>query len=396
MAVTIKVNGSNLSLAHKASQGIVKSTLPDVCKTPAPGGPIPIPYPVIISLTSDLKKGTKSVAVDGGNPAATKVSELSRCTGDEPGTAKGIKSSTQMKEATWLSWSMDVFMEGSNVCRLGDKLLMNHGNTACLGGILQPSVTVGHEDVILELQILCDLMCELAGTEGAKQMQIAYALWAMDRAMNCQSTLKAEVPFDPTDVSPYMSQNDPCRATRNWFIPGHRRPDVVITDGGPPILANIRAVVEMKFDDGSTGFSQTQIQAYRAMFGDRLIVMEEGVDCICEEDDDEQQPDPVPVPVPVPVPESENQTDNAPTDLTPQPVPVPVPAPVPPIPQPTQPPVTAPQGGGGGGIDWGAAAAGVGLGLVAIGLLFVPFDGPVGEAAAASASFSSFALAFGG
>jgi len=140
MGVTIHVNGASNSLVHKGSMGIAKSTVPDVCKTPSPGGPVPIPYPVIVSMSSDLVKGTKTVKVDGGNSAAIKGSEFSRCMGDEPGTAGGVKSSTNMKEATWLLYSFDVKLDGKNACRLSDKMMMNHQNTACLGGIAQQPV----------------------------------------------------------------------------------------------------------------------------------------------------------------------------------------------------------------------------------------------------------------
>lgn len=142
MAVTIKVNGVSNSLVHKGSNGIAKSTLPDVCKTPSPGGPVPIPYPIIISLSSDLKKGTKTVKVDGKKMAAIKGSEFSRCTGDEPGTAGGVKSSTNMKEAKWLLYSFDVKLDGKNACRLSDKMTMNHGNTVCLSGEVQIPLVV--------------------------------------------------------------------------------------------------------------------------------------------------------------------------------------------------------------------------------------------------------------
>lgn len=150
MAVTIHVNGRSNSLVHKGSTCIAKSTIPDVCKTPSPGGPVPIPYPVIISMSSDLDKGTKTVKVDGGNSAAIKGSEFSRCSGDEPGTAGGVKSSTNMKEATWILYSFDVKLEGKNACRLSDKMMMNHGNTACLGGPTQKSV----EDEIMDTKCL--------------------------------------------------------------------------------------------------------------------------------------------------------------------------------------------------------------------------------------------------
>ena len=143
MAVTIHVNGTSNSLVHKGSMGIAKNTLPDVCKTPGPGGTIPVPYVVIISMSNDLVKGTKTVKVDGGQMAAIKGSELSRCTGDEPGTAGGVKSSTNMKEATWITSSFDVKLDGKNACRLTDKMQMNHGNTVCLAGIQQIPVLAG-------------------------------------------------------------------------------------------------------------------------------------------------------------------------------------------------------------------------------------------------------------
>ncbi len=140
MGVTIHVNGKSNSLVHKGSMGIAKSTLPDFCKTPSPAGPVPIPYPVIISMSNSLAKGTKTVKVDGKQMAAVKGSEFSRCNGDEPGTAGGVKSSTNMKEATWLLYSFDVKLDGKNACRLSDKMMMNHGNTVCLGGWLQAYV----------------------------------------------------------------------------------------------------------------------------------------------------------------------------------------------------------------------------------------------------------------
>ncbi|MEI8631458.1 DUF4150 domain-containing protein [Vibrio sp. PP-XX7] len=233
MAVTIKVNGTNLSLVHQGSGGIVKSTLPDVRKTPMPGGPVPIPYPVIISRSADLTDGTQTVLVDGRNPAAVKGSQLSCCTGDEAGTSGGVKSGTQLKEATWLSYSFNVMLEGRNACRLSDKLLMNHGNTACLAGIVQSEILAEHSDSAVELEILCNMMCEEKDKTGKKQDRIRAKLWAIDEATKGGSTMKAEVPYNPVDLTPYMSKTpgQEWRATKNWFMKGHRRPDVIITRG---------------------------------------------------------------------------------------------------------------------------------------------------------------------
>lgn len=154
MPVTIKVNGENNSLVHKGSGHFSKATIPDVCKTPTPGGPVPIPYPNI-SFSSSLSKGTKTVKADGGNMIAIKGSEFSMSTGDEPGTVGGVKSNTFKKESTWITYSFSVKMEGKNACRLEDKKFQNHENTVDIMGAGGPPVTV--EDLIKELK---EIACE--------------------------------------------------------------------------------------------------------------------------------------------------------------------------------------------------------------------------------------------
>ena len=144
MPVTVKVNGTANSLVHKGSNGISMATIPDVCKTPSPAGPVPIPYPNI-SQSAMLDKGTTTVKADGGMMIATKGSEFSLSNGDNAGVAGGVKSSTFMKESTWILYSFDVKMDGSNACRLTDKKFQNHENTADLGGELQAPAVVMHE-----------------------------------------------------------------------------------------------------------------------------------------------------------------------------------------------------------------------------------------------------------
>ena len=97
---------------------------------------MPIPYPNI-AMSSDLAKGTTTVKADGGNMCAIFGSEFSRSTGDEPGTAGGVASSTFIKEATWITFSFDVKIEGKAACRLTDKMFHNHQNTVNMGGLLQ-------------------------------------------------------------------------------------------------------------------------------------------------------------------------------------------------------------------------------------------------------------------
>lgn len=129
MGVTVAINKQSLS--HKGANGIAAATVPDVCKTPSPGGPVPVPYPNI-ARSDSLANGTKTVKADGKNMCANKGSEYSSSNGDEAGTAGGVKSSTNMKEAKWITYSFDVKLEGKNACRLSDSMTNNHGNTVSM------------------------------------------------------------------------------------------------------------------------------------------------------------------------------------------------------------------------------------------------------------------------
>ena len=57
--VTVGVN--QLSVVHKSSDGVTIA-FPDVCKTPAPGGPVPIPYPNV-AKSADTAKGSRQTKV---------------------------------------------------------------------------------------------------------------------------------------------------------------------------------------------------------------------------------------------------------------------------------------------------------------------------------------------
>lgn len=123
MAQTIYANSRGI--VHKGSNG-VSVVFPDVCKTPTPGGPVPIPYPNF-GKSSDTSKGPKSVKTDGQMPMI-KSAQYTRSVGDEAGTLKGIVSSDQMGVCEFMMYSADVKFEGKNVCRMGDPLFHNKKN----------------------------------------------------------------------------------------------------------------------------------------------------------------------------------------------------------------------------------------------------------------------------
>lgn len=99
-----------------------------------------MPYPNI-SQAAMLSKGSTTVKADG-MMIGIKGSEFSLSNGDEPGVAGGVKSSTFIKESTWLLYSFDVKIDGKNACRLTDKKFHNHENTVNLSGVVFVTVVV--------------------------------------------------------------------------------------------------------------------------------------------------------------------------------------------------------------------------------------------------------------
>jgi len=137
MPVTVGVNF--MSVVHAGSNGVTIA-FPDVCKTPSPGGPIPIPYPNI-AMSSDTAKGSKKVKCDG-NSVCLKDSNFKMSTGDEAGSAGGGVASNKIKgKAEFVNFSFDVKFEGKNVARAFDLMLHNDKNTPPFP-VLQPPVIV--------------------------------------------------------------------------------------------------------------------------------------------------------------------------------------------------------------------------------------------------------------
>jgi hypothetical protein len=112
-------------IVHKGSGGL-STVFPDVCKTPSPGGPVPIPYPNI-GKSSDTSQGPTKVKTDGKMPMV-KGAKYSRSSGDEAGTLGGVMSNVNMNECEFMLYSFDVMFEGKNVCRMGDPLFHNRKN----------------------------------------------------------------------------------------------------------------------------------------------------------------------------------------------------------------------------------------------------------------------------
>jgi len=139
----MSVFANGRSILHKGHGKTQLAIAPDVCKTPSPGGPVPIPYPNM-SPDSNLTKGAETVTIKG-NPVATTDSQLSRSNGDEAGTAGGVVSSKNMGAFGWTVGSVDVLAEGKGVVRLLDSILTN-GNAYNDTGVNLGEPQLGYGD----------------------------------------------------------------------------------------------------------------------------------------------------------------------------------------------------------------------------------------------------------
>lgn len=119
------VFANSRGVAHKGSNGL-STVFPDVCKTPSPAGPVPIPYPNI-GMSSNTSGGPSKVKTDGQMPMV-KGAKYNMTSGDEAGSVGGVMSSSIKGEAEFMMYSFDVKFEGKNVCRMGDPLFHNKKN----------------------------------------------------------------------------------------------------------------------------------------------------------------------------------------------------------------------------------------------------------------------------
>lgn len=117
-----------MGVSH-AGSGAMSAVFPDVCKTPTPAGPVPIPYPNLAE-SSNLAQGSTTVTIEG-NPVAVKDCNYSTSSGDEAGSAGGVVSGKIKGKAEFMLSSFDVKIDGKNACRMGD--MMTHNDKNALG-----------------------------------------------------------------------------------------------------------------------------------------------------------------------------------------------------------------------------------------------------------------------
>ncbi len=156
MTPTVIVN--KLAVVHKDSDGVVAAAAPDSCKTPP--NMTPMAYPNV-TFSKDLAKGSVTVFADGQS-IALKGSVFKTSTGDEAGSGGGLLSGVNKGSAKFSTYSNDVKVEGKNVARLGDKMLMNGNNPNTSGVETQNNRLPDDLD-----DLICTIFC-WCNQDGAK------------------------------------------------------------------------------------------------------------------------------------------------------------------------------------------------------------------------------------
>jgi hypothetical protein len=124
-------------------QGGLAQAMPDVCKTPSPAGPVPVPYPNLAQLAA--AEGFVPTVLVANKPVLVVSSKVSMSQGDEAGVAGGVVSGTQLGPVSFRQPS-------SKVSAGGKKVVFVTGATAHNGQ--NPNAPVGLQSVPSQMKVL--------------------------------------------------------------------------------------------------------------------------------------------------------------------------------------------------------------------------------------------------
>lgn len=108
---------------------------PDVCNTPTPAGPVPVPYPNIAAGPMGVPAAYKVLFM--GTPAHNLSTTVPLTNGDNAGTATGVASGTVMGPSRHVTAAFTCLVGGMPATRLGSVSLQNRTN--CPGVRVVPS-----------------------------------------------------------------------------------------------------------------------------------------------------------------------------------------------------------------------------------------------------------------
>jgi len=110
---------------------------PDVCLTPTPAGPVPVPYPNIAMGPMGVPAAYN--VLFSAAPAHNLSTVIPLSNGDNPGVALGVASGMVMGPSRHLTGAFTVLICGAPVSRLTSMTMQN--STNCVGARIVPSQT---------------------------------------------------------------------------------------------------------------------------------------------------------------------------------------------------------------------------------------------------------------
>ena len=112
--------------------GTCMSNAPDVCKTPTPAGPVPVPYVNIFMCNMALPNTACTKVFISGALALNVKSQTAISNGDEAGNAGGAVSNKFIGKGEFIQGSTKVTLEGKAAVSQGATTKHNDGNTVGL------------------------------------------------------------------------------------------------------------------------------------------------------------------------------------------------------------------------------------------------------------------------
>lgn len=113
----------------------IDTGFPDVCLTPTPAGPVPIPYPNIAAGPMGVPAAYNVLMM--GTPTHNMMTSVPMTNGDNAGVATGVASGVVMGPSRHLTASFTTLVGGAPVTRLTSVSLQN--STNCPGVRVAPS-----------------------------------------------------------------------------------------------------------------------------------------------------------------------------------------------------------------------------------------------------------------
>jgi hypothetical protein len=213
MGKNVFANG--MEIAHQSGDAKVIAAFPDVCLSPPspPAGPIPVPYPDT-SFAKDLKQGSSTVKI-GGKPLALKGQSYYQSSplGDEAATRSfggSVLSHTITGKTYFQAHSMDVLVEGKNVCRHLDVTTSNH---ASYPGSTPPIPNVEMQALAVEL-VEKDICPCCKGPKHATGADMHRDEWYKDNLQQEHDRRMADIAKEKADAAAALANAGSKSATK--------------------------------------------------------------------------------------------------------------------------------------------------------------------------------------